>query len=236
MQDCNTNPSSKYHSFVAALSGPSFAEEAARGLPTSVLVASKNPEVALEIQQAMSDESFRVYTGTDMIGAELGGAVKNVLAIACGAAAGYGFGSNTAALLMTRGLMEMTRLAVKKGALASTMMGLAGVGDLVLTCTSKQSRNFTVGTRIAKGETLEDIQRTHTVAEGVKTSESIHLLARKLGVEMPICEEVYQVLHHKKPFIKALEELKARPLGPELEGFEHDISTVAAAERISARL
>ena len=189
-----------------------------------MLVASKNPEVGLEIQRAMSDESFRVYTGTDLIGAELGGAVKNVLAIACGAAAGYGFGSNTAALLMTRGLMEMTRLGVKKGALPSTMMGLAGVGDLVLTCTSKQSRNFTVGVRIAQGETLADIQKsTLTVAEGVKTSESIHLLAQKLGVEMPICEQVYQVLHHGKPFIKALEELKARPLGPELEGFEHDI-------------
>lgn len=178
----------------------------------------------------MSDESFRVYTGTDLIGAELGGAVKNVLAIACGAAAGYGFGSNTAALLMTRGLMEMTRLGVKKGALPSTMMGLAGVGDLVLTCTSKQSRNFTVGVRIAKGETLEDIQKsTLTVAEGVKTSESIHLMAMKLGVEMPICEQVYQVLHHNKPFIKALEELKARPLGPELEGFEHDIEPVTMA-------
>ena len=193
-----------------------------------MLVACKNLDVAGQIQHAMSDESFRVYTGTDLIGAELGGAVKNVLAIACGAAAGYGFGSNTAALLMTRGLMEMTRLGVKKGALASTMMGLAGVGDLVLTCTSKQSRNFTVGTRIAKGETLADIQKsTLTVAEDVKTSESIHLLAEKLGVEMPICEQVYQVLHHRKPFIKALEELKARPLGAELEGFEHDLSAGA---------
>jgi glycerol-3-phosphate dehydrogenase len=218
----------KYHPWIAALSGPSFAEEAANGQPTSVLVACKNLDVALEIQHAMSDESFRVYTGTDLIGAELGGAVKNVLAIACGAAAGYGFGSNTAALLMTRGLMEMTRLGVKKGALASTMMGLAGVGDLVLTCTSRQSRNFTVGTRIAKGETLEDIQKSLTVAEGVKTSESIHLLAQSLGVEMPICEQVYQVLHHKKPFIKALEELKARPLGPELEGFEHDLAAVGS--------
>ena len=232
--------STQYHPYIAALSGPSFAEEAARGLPTSVLVASKNVEVALEIQEAMSDDNFRVYTGTDMIGAELGGAVKNVLAIACGAAAGYGFGSNTTALLITRGLMEMTRLAVKKGALASTMMGLSGVGDLVLTCTSTKSRNFTVGMRIAKGETLEQIQKgALTVAEGVKTSESIHLLARKLGVEMPICEQVYQVLHHKKPFIRALEELKSRPLGPELDGFEHDIAAVVSAgvaERVAARL
>jgi len=218
----------QYHTYIAALSGPSFAHETANGQPTCVLVACKDLNVACDIQHSMSDESFRVYTGSDLIGAELGGAVKNVLAIACGAASGYGFGSNTAALLMTRGLMEMTRLGVKKGAYASTMMGLAGVGDLVLTCTSKQSRNFTVGVKIAQGETLADIQKsTLTVAEGVKTAESIHLLAQKLGVEMPICEEVYQVLHHGKPFIQALAELKARPLGEELQGFGHDLAVVA---------
>jgi glycerol-3-phosphate dehydrogenase (NAD(P)+) len=218
----------KYHPFLAILSGPSFAEETANGQPTSVLVASLSLQVATSVQYSMSDDSFRVYTGCDMIGAELAGAVKNVVAIACGAASGYGFGSNTAAMLMSRGLIEMTRLAAKKGALASTMMGLAGVGDLVLTCTSKQSRNFTVGVRIAKGETLNEIQKgANSIAEGVTTSLSLHLMAKKLNVEMPICEEVYQVLHHGKPFIKALEELKARPLGPELEGFEHDIHVSA---------
>jgi glycerol-3-phosphate dehydrogenase (NAD(P)+) len=220
----------KYHHWIACLSGPSFAEEVALGQPTSVLVASKNVDVAIQIQFAMSDDTFRVYTGTDVMGAELGGAVKNVLAIACGAAAGYGFGSNTAALLMTRGLMEMTKLAVKKGALPSTMMGLAGMGDLVLTCTSIKSRNYTVGYRIAKGETLSNITgSTGAVAEGVKTALSIHDLAKSLGVEMPICEEVYQVLHHSKPFPQALLDLKSRPLIAELEGFEHDLSQQTTA-------
>jgi len=209
----------KYHPWIAALSGPSFAEEVARGQPTSVLCAAHNPEVAVRIQNAMSDEMFRVYTGSDVIGAEIGGAVKNVLAIACGAANGAGYGSNTAALLMTRGLMEMTRLAVKKGASPATMMGLAGVGDLVLTCTSIKSRNFAVGQRVAKGETMESILSGVVVAEGVKTAESIHQMALKLGVEMPICEEVYQVLHHGKPFLKALYDLKSRPLTSELDGF-----------------
>lgn len=227
----------KYHHWIAAMSGPSFAEETANNQPTSVLVAAKSTDVALQVQHAISDSSFRVYTGTDLIGAELGGAVKNVLAIACGGAAGYGFGSNTAALLMTRGLSEMTRLAVRKGALPSTMMGLAGVGDLVLTCSSKQSRNYSVGSRIAKGETLAEIQAsTNSVAEGVKTAESIHLLAQKLGVELPICEEVYQVLHHGKPFIKALEELRARPLGPENEGFVHDLAVFQAASLTASKL
>lgn len=214
----------KYHPYLGILSGPSFAVEAASGQPTSVLVASQQVAVATTVQHYMSDESFRVYTGTDMIGAELGGAVKNVLAIACGAAHGYGFGSNTAALLMTRGLMEMAKLGAKKGAKASTFMGLAGVGDLVLTCTSTKSRNFTVGIQVSQGQTLQDILKsTKSVAEGVKTAESIHLMAQALGVEMPICEQVYQVLHHGKPFIQALQELKARPLGPELDGFEHDL-------------
>ena len=215
----------KYHHHLAALSGPSFAEEVANGQPTSVLVASKNKAVAATIQQAMSDSAFRVYTGSDVIGAELGGAVKNVLAIACGAAAGAGFGSNTAALLMTRGLLEMTKLAVKKGGSVGTMMGLSGIGDLVLTCTSIKSRNYTVGFQIAQGKTLQDITAsTGAVAEGVKTAVSIHNLAIQLGVEMPICEEVYQVLHHGKSFVNALQDLKSRPLSTELQGLDtlHD--------------
>jgi glycerol-3-phosphate dehydrogenase (NAD(P)+) len=209
----------KYHHWIAALSGPSFAEEVALGQPTSVLVAAKAVAVAEQIQVAMSDESFRVYTGSDVIGAEIGGAVKNVLAIACGAANGAGFGSNTAALLMTRGLMEMTRLAVKKGAQPATLMGLAGVGDLVLTCTSVKSRNFSVGQRIARGESIQGITGGVAVAEGIKTAESIHQMAKTLGVEMPICEEVYQVIHHGKPFLQALGDLKSRPLSAEFDGF-----------------
>jgi glycerol-3-phosphate dehydrogenase (NAD(P)+) len=205
----------KYHHSLAVLSGPSFAKETAEGQPTSVLLACPDKTLAQQIQMMMSDVWFRVYTNDDMVGAELCGAIKNVVAIACGAAYGYGFGSNTSALLISRGLMEMTRLVMKKGGKEETMMGLAGVGDLVLTCSSHQSRNFTVGMRIAKGETLKDILATHTVAEGVKTSESVHLLAKKLGVEMPICEQVYQVLFSNKPFMDALSELQHRPLGPE---------------------
>lgn len=219
----------KYHPWIAVLSGPSFAEETARGQPTSVLVASKTMAVAAQVQSALSDDNFRVYTGTDVIGAELGGAVKNVLAIATGAAAGYGFGSNTQAMLITRGLLEMTKLAIKKGASPGTMMGLAGVGDLVLTCTSKQSRNYTVGQRIAKGETLKDILTTSggAIAEGVKTSQSIHELAAKCGVEMPICEEVYQVLHQGKSFIQALQDLRSRPLSSELQDLDSNITMMA---------
>lgn len=205
----------KYHGSLAVLSGPSFAKELAEGQPTSVLLATHDKALGDKVQLVMSDRFFRVYTGTDTIGAELCGAVKNVLAIACGAAFGYGFGSNTSALLISRGLMEMTRLVMKKGGQEETMMGLAGVGDLVLTCSSHQSRNFTVGMRVAKGETLADILATHTVAEGVKTSESIHLMTEKLGVDMPICEQVYQVLYKNKSFLDALNELQERPLGTE---------------------
>ena len=206
----------KYHETLCALSGPTFAREAALGMPSAVLCASRNHQVAESVQAAMSDTQFRIYTGTDIIGAELAGAIKNVLAIACGAARGYGFGSNTSALLMTRGLVEMTRLAVKKGADPATMMGLAGMGDLVLTCTSTQSRNYTVGSRIAKGETLDEIiDSMKMVAEGVKTAKSVHDLAAELDVEVPICEAVYEVLHKGKTFDQVLHELQARPLTPE---------------------
>lgn len=208
----------KYHHCLSVLSGPSFAKETAEGQPTSVLVACHDKDLGTKVQHILSDTYFRVYTGTDTVGAELCGAVKNVLAIACGAAFGYGFGSNTSALLISRGLMEMTRLVLKKGGQEETMMGLAGVGDLVLTCSSHQSRNFTVGMRIARGETLADILATHTVAEGVKTAESIHLMIQKLGVDMPICEQVYQVLYKDKTFLQALNELQHRPLGAEFAG------------------
>jgi len=206
----------KYHDMLCAVSGPSFAKEVAKGLPTSVLCASKAEKVAQKVQQAMSDKTFRVYTGNDVIGAELCGAIKNVIAISCGASQGFGFERNTAAALITRGLVEMTRLCLAKGADPATMCGLAGVGDLLLTCTSQKSRNFTVGKRIAMGESLQDIiDNMKMVAEGVKTSVSVHKLSMKLGIEMPICEQVYQVLHEGKSFRQALEELQARPLGKE---------------------
>jgi len=212
----------KYHDMLCAVSGPSFAKEVAKGLPTNVLCASVSENVAIWVQNVMSDKAFRVYTGVDVIGAELCGAIKNVIAIACGASKGYGFERNTAAALITRGLVEMTRLCLAKGAKPETMTGLAGIGDLLLTCTSNKSRNFTVGKRIAGGETLQEIiDNMKMVAEGVKTSVSVHKLSKQLGIEMPICEQVYQVLHQGKSFKKALDELQARPLGKEFHCFEN---------------
>lgn len=205
----------KYHHSLAVLSGPSFAKEVAMGQPTSVLVASHDAVIGKHVQALMSDTNFRVYTGNDMIGAELCGAAKNVIAIACGAASGLGLESNTSALLITRGLQEITQLVVKKGGQVKTCLGLAGVGDLVLTCSSKQSRNFTVGMRIAQGASLEEVLQTNTVAEGVKTSESIHLLAKELGLDLPICEHVYQVLFENKPIKQAILELQTRELKDE---------------------
>ena len=205
----------KFHPYLCALSGPSFAKEVAQGLPTSVTIASANEALARTVQEKISEPAFRCYRSTDVIGAELCGALKNVIAIASGASEGFGFGCDARAALITRGLAEITRLAVAKGAQRETMMGLAGVGDLVLTCTSTLSRNFTVGRRVAGGETLAEISLDGAVAEGVATSISVHEMAEKLGVEMPICEAVYAVLHGGKPIKDALAELQTRPLRAE---------------------
>lgn len=212
----------KYHDYLAAVSGPSFAAEVAVGMPTSVLCASNVPEVGETVQQVMSSPDFRVFTGDDVIGAEICGAMKNVIAIACGASNGLGFGHDTMALLITRGLGEITKLAIMKGAHPSTMSGLAGLGDLVLTCTSTMSRNFTVGTRIAKGETMAEIGKSmKSVAEGVKTSKSVHVMAGQLGVHLPLCEEVYKVLWEDKDLSLALADLGKLPLEPEFNPYEH---------------
>lgn len=208
----------KYQAHLCALSGPSFAKEVALNLPTNVTVASSHPHVAQMVQKYMSDLNFRVYTSDDVIGAELCGALKNVIAIASGAADGFGFGFNSRAALITRGLAEMTRLVLMKGGKAETMQGLPGMGDLVLTCTGNLSRNFQVGARLAKGDKLQDILSGSSVAEGVKTAESVHQLALKMGVEMPISEQVYLVLYQNKPVAQALASLQARPLRA-----EHDI-------------
>ncbi|CAJ1455845.1 unnamed protein product [Effrenium voratum] len=179
------------------VSGPSFAKEIGVGLPTSVTCAAQDAEVAKQVQLALATRNFRVYTAQDVIGAELCGALKNVLAIACGASDGFGFGANARAALITRGLAEMTRLVVKKGGKASTITGLAGVGDLVLTCSSSLSRNYSVGQAMAASAAAKPGSSKHfnqdvAVAEGVKTSLSVHKLAERLGVEMPICEAVYE--------------------------------------------
>lgn len=199
-----------------ALSGPTFAREVAQGLPSLIVAASRVESCARKVQTAFSNPTFRAYTNSDVIGVELGGAVKNVIAIAAGICDGLGFGHNARAALITRGLAEMNRLGLAMGAQAATFAGLAGMGDLVLTCTGDLSRNRTVGFKLGQGMRLKDIlAEMRMVAEGVKTAESVFQLSRKLGVEMPIVEKAYQILHEDKPAKQAVTELMARALKAE---------------------
>jgi glycerol-3-phosphate dehydrogenase (NAD(P)+) len=199
-----------------ALSGPTFAREVAQGLPSLIVAASRDEEAARRVQAAFSCPCLRVYTNTDVIGVELGGAVKNVIAIAAGICDGLGFGHNARAALITRGLAEMNRLGKAMGAQAETFSGLAGMGDLVLTCTGDLSRNRTVGFKLGQGMRLADIlAEMRMVAEGVKSAESVYNLARKLGVDMPIVEQTYRILHENKPAREAVTELMARGLKAE---------------------
>eukprot|EP00928_Gymnodinium_smaydae_P045265 TRINITY_DN30194_c0_g1_i1.p1 TRINITY_DN30194_c0_g1~~TRINITY_DN30194_c0_g1_i1.p1 ORF type:complete len:399 (+),score=87.95 TRINITY_DN30194_c0_g1_i1:141-1199(+) len=204
----------KYHKMLCVVSGPSFAREVAQGLPTSVACASEDPALAERVQEALSTRSLRVYTSSDVIGAELCGAIKNVLAIACGASDGMKFGCNARAALITRGLAEMSRLVVRKGGKASTIMGLAGAGDLLLTCTGTLSRNYTVGRQLGEGKGMDT---GAAVAEGVQTSRAIHTLAESLKVDMPLCEAVYRVVHCGVNIREALASLQDRPLRSEEE-------------------
>ena len=202
----------------AVLSGPSFAREVVRKVPTVVAVASKNQKVADVVQQIFATPYFRVYTNNDMIGVELGGSVKNVIAIASGITDGLGLGLNTRAALITRGLTEMRRLGLKLGANPRTFAGIAGVGDLVLTCTGDVSRNHTVGKKIGEGMKLNEIlSEMRMVAEGVKTAKSVYNLSRKLGVEMPISHEVYHVLYDDIAPKEAVRRLMTRDLKQELD-------------------
>jgi glycerol-3-phosphate dehydrogenase (NAD(P)+) len=198
---------------IAALSGPSFAKEVARGDPTAVTVAAADPEVAGFIQREFSDSTFRVYTSDDVIGVELGGALKNVIAIAAGIVEGLNLGHNSAAALITRGLAEMTRLAVACGARRETLSGLSGMGDLVLTCTGGLSRNRTVGVELGRGRKLPDIMADMhgMVAEGVFTTDAALGLARHHDVEMPITDQVHLILHGEKSPKDAIRELMNRP-------------------------
>lgn len=202
----------------AVLSGPSFAREVAAKQPTAVTVASRRPEVARFLQRLFSTPYFRVYTSYDVTGLELGGALKNVFAIGTGMLAGFGLGDNPRAALITRGLAEITRLGVRLGANPMTLVGLGGLGDLVLTCTGRLSRNYQVGYRLGRGEALADILASmQMVAEGVKTSQAVYLLAQRLGVEMPIVEAVYQILYTGLSLKEAIRRLMARELKDELE-------------------
>ncbi len=200
----------------AFLSGPSFAREVAAGMPTAVAVAARNPEVASRVQEVCSTATFRVYTNEDVIGVEMAGALKNIIALAAGVADGLGFGYNTRAALITRGLAEITRLGVAKGADAATFAGLAGIGDLVLTCTGDLSRNRSVGMALGRGKSLEEILSGMTmVAEGVKTTLSAYQLASRLGVEIPITEQMYGILYEGKSARQAVADLMLRELKAE---------------------
>ena len=203
---------------LAVLTGPSFAKEVARKMATVVTVASINAETAALVQQTFATPYFRVYTIDDVIGAELGAAVKNVIAIAAGVIDGLGLGLNTRAALITRGLVEIRRLGLAMGAQPRTFTGLAGVGDLILTCTGDLSRNHTIGKQIGEGKKLKDLlAEMHMVAEGVKTARSVYNLSRKRGVDMPISHSIYHVLYDDLDPKKALHRLMTRDLKQELD-------------------
>ena len=202
---------------VAVLSGPSFARETAESHPTAVVVAAKVRQVAEEVQRAFQVGTFRVYTSDDVTGVEIGGAVKNVIALACGMADGLGFGHNTRAAVITRGLAEISRLGARLGANPLTFAGLAGMGDLVLTCNGPQSRNRTAGVMLGQGKTLKQVlAEMQQVAEGIKTTRSVRDLAARVGVEMPISAAIYKVLYEDHPVGQVMTDLLGRPPRHEL--------------------
>lgn len=201
---------------IAVLSGPTFAREVARGLPTAVTLATAETALGQMLIAAMGSRAFRPYLSDDVIGAQIGGAVKNVMAIACGIVMGKGFGDNARAALITRGLAEMVRLAVAKGGKASTLMGLSGLGDLTLTCSSTQSRNMSLGLALGRGEKLADyLAARRSVAEGVSSAAATAVLARQLGVDMPIVFAIEAVLHRGAEIDRVIEDLLARPFKTE---------------------
>ncbi len=206
------------HRRLSFLSGPTFAKEVAAGKPAAASVASKDDEAAKEVQELLSDSSFRLYTNPDVVGVVLGGAFKNVIAVAAGILDGLELGDNTRAALITRGLAEMTRLGVEMGADPATFSGLSGIGDLVLTCSSNLSRNHTVGYKLGQGQKLRDIlSGMKMVAEGVKTAKSIMGLSEKHGVELPISQKTYSILYMDEDPKKAVMELMTRSLKGELD-------------------
>jgi glycerol-3-phosphate dehydrogenase (NAD(P)+) len=202
----------------AVLSGPTFAKEVGAGLPTAMTVASEDERFAKDLALSLSGPSFRAYTQTDIMGVEVGGAVKNVIAIGSGIADGMGFGANTRVALITRGLAEMMRLGVKLGAARDTFMGLAGLGDLVLTCTDDQSRNRRFGMALGRGQSLSEAQSgIHQVVEGLPAARAVYDVAQRLMVDMPICLEIYRVMHEGKPVRAAAQALMGREVRSESE-------------------
>ena len=204
---------------VAVLSGPSFAKEVIKKLPAAVTLATEDKNIGFILQEMFNINNFRVYTHDDIVGVEIGGALKNVMAIASGISDSLGLGNNARASLITRGLVEMTRLGVAMGAKEKTFSGLSGIGDLVLTCTSPLSRNYTVGIKLGQGMKLKEILgQTKSVAEGVATAESAFELSKKYNIEMPIIEQVYRVLYKDKDPVLAVKDLLERSLKTEFYG------------------
>ena len=200
------------------LSGPTFAAEVARGLPTAITLGATDATQGRKVAEAISSPTFRPYLSDDVVGAEVGGAVKNVLAIGCGMADGKGLGANARAALLTRGLAEIVRLAVARGGRPETLMGLSGLGDLVLTATSLQSRNYSLGVALGKGQTLDEVLGARrSVTEGVTTAEAVVTLAAKLKVDMPICAAIDRVLNHGASIDAMLKGLLGRPLRDEVD-------------------
>lgn len=203
---------------IMILSGPTFAKEVASGLPTAITLGASDPKIAKTVAMAISSPAFRPYLSSDIVGAEVGGAVKNVLAIGCGMAEGKGLGANARAALLTRGLAEIVRLAVARGGQPETLMGLSGLGDLVLTATSTQSRNYSLGVALGQGKTLAEVLGARrSVTEGVATAEAVVTLAAKLDVDMPICTAIDQVLNHDAAIDDMLKGLLDRPLRDEVD-------------------
>ncbi len=204
------------HQRLAVISGPSFAKEVAAGIPTAVVAAAPQQDIAEQVQNIFTNAAFRVYTNNDILGVELCGALKNVMALAAGVSDGLGFGLNTRAALITRGLAEISRLGLALGAQAATFSGLAGMGDLVLTCTGDLSRNRSVGIALGQGKTLDEILNgMNMVAEGVKTTLSAYQLAAKVGVEVPITDQMYKILYQQKDPRQAVTDLLSRDLKAE---------------------
>lgn len=203
---------------IAVLSGPSHAEEVSRGVPTAVVAAAGDIKLAEQIQGIFSGDRFRVYTSTDVIGVELGGALKNVIAIAVGISDGLGLGDNTRAALMTRGMAEIARLGAAMGGRRETFTGLSGIGDIIVTCISKYGRNLRFGQMLARGKSVDEILTgTEMVVEGVTTAGAVYELGKKYDVDMPICNEVCQVIYKGKPYKEAIQDLMGRSLRQEME-------------------
>jgi glycerol-3-phosphate dehydrogenase (NAD(P)+) len=201
---------------LAVLSGPTFAREVGEGLPTAIAVASPRADFAFELAKSVTAGNFRAYTQSDIVGVEIGGAVKNVIAIASGASDGMGYGSNSRVFVITRGLAEMVRLGIALGAKQETFMGLTGLGDLVLTCTDDQSRNRRFGRALASGKPIDQaIAEIGQVVEGYYAAKAVYTVAKKLGVDMPICEHVYRVLYEGMPIPDVVQSMLSREVTPE---------------------